>query len=220
MPVETLVIKRTPLRLYLLVGAAAAVVLGAIVMLLFKSPPPIQARNLGARLELAAGQVLVSEDGGKGKEALSGTPLATGARITTKKGARALVRTGAGATVFLRGETEIVLEPMGLSLESGEAWLDAPRVEGEAIACRLGKHVVSASDAGLSITREGDAATVYVARGLAILTAPGGRIEISAGTRGSVKGDAAPAVGPVPFWQDWTGGLADAHHEHGAAGSG
>ena len=96
-------------------------------------------------------------------QALSGTPLATGARVTTGKGARALVRTAGGAAVFLRGETVVVLEPMGLSIEKGEAWLDAPRVEGEAIACRLGKHVVSASDAGLSITRRGDDATVYVA---------------------------------------------------------
>src|SRR3984957_17432068 len=184
MPEEISPTRRIPLRIYLLVGAVAAALVAAVVALALKVPPPVQARNIGARLELAAGQVLVKEADSEA-QALSGTPLATGARGTTGKGARALVRTGAGAAVFLRGETVVVLEPMGLSVESGEVWLDAPRAEGEAIACRLGKHVVSASDAGLSITRHGDDATVYVARGLAILTSPGGRVEIRAGMQGT-----------------------------------
>ncbi len=219
MPEEISPTRRIPLRIYLLVGAVAAALVAAVVALALKAPPPVQARNIGARLELAAGQVLVKERDAE-SQALSGTPLATGARITTGKGARALVRTGAGAAVFLRGETVVVLEPMGLSVESGEVWLDAPRAEGDAIACRLGKHVVSASDAGLSITRHGDDATVYVARGLAILTAPGGRVEINAGTQGTASGEAPPKIAPVAFWQDWTGGMGDAHAEHGAAGSG
>jgi hypothetical protein len=44
---------------------------------------------------------------------------------------------------------------------------------------------------------------------LAILTSPGGRIEIGAGEQGSAKGDAKPTVVPVMFWNDWTGGLGD-----------
>jgi Ca-activated chloride channel family protein len=207
-----------PLRTFLALGAVGIALVGALVMLILKAPPPQHARNLGARLELAAGQVVV-KDADTEAQGLSGTPLATGARITTGKGARALVRTGDGAAVFLRGDTEVVLEPMGLSLENGEAWLDAPRVEGEAIVCRLGKNAVSASDAGLSITRNGDTATVYVARGLAILTSPGGRVEINAGTQGTA-GEGAPRVAPVAFWQDWTGGMGDAHAVRGAGGSG
>ncbi len=208
-----------PLRTLIVLGAVGIAFVVALVLLILKAPPPARARNLGARLELAAGQVTVKESDAEA-QGLSGTPLATGARITTGKGARALVRTGDGAAVFLRGDTQVVLEPMGLSLEKGEAWLDAPRVEGEAIVCRLGKHVVSASDAGLSITRDSDTAKVYVARGLAILTSPGGRVEISAGTQGTASGEGAPKIAPVAFWQDWTGGMGDAHAVRGAGGSG
>ena len=210
---------RIPTRSVLVLIALALTLIACILALVLRTPPPAHARNIGARLELAAGEVVVKE-GDLESKALSGTPLAVGSRITTGKGARALVRTGDGAAVFLRGETAIVLEPLGLSIEKGEAWLDAPRLEGEAILCRLGKNVVSASDAGLSITRDGDGATVYVARGLAILTSPGGRVEIGAGTQGTSSGDASPKVAPVAFWQDWTGGMGDAHAAHGAAGSG
>jgi Ca-activated chloride channel family protein len=216
---STLTHRPVPLRTYLVLGGVGVALVVALVLVILKAPPPARARNLGARLELAAGQVTVMEADAKA-QGLSGTPLATGARILTGKGARALVRTGDGASIFLRGDTEVVLEPMGLSIEKGEAWLDAPRAEGEAIACRLGKDTVSASDAGLSITRQGDDATVYVARGLAILTSPGGRVEINAGTQGTAAGDAAPKVAPVAFWQDWTGGMGDAHAVRGAGGSG
>jgi Ca-activated chloride channel homolog len=208
-----------PLRTFLAFGGLAMALAGALVMVILKTPPPERARSLGARLELAAGQVVV-KDADSEIQGLSGIPIATGARIETGKGARALVRTGDGAAVFLRGDTEVTLEPMGLSLEKGEAWLDAPRVEGEAIVCRLGKNAVSASDAGLSIARHGDDATVYVARGLAILTSPGGRVEINAGTQGSIAGASAPKVAPVAFWQDWTGGMGDARAVRGAGGSG
>jgi Ca-activated chloride channel homolog len=208
-----------PLRTFIVLGGVGVALVVALVLVILKAPPPARARNLGARLELAAGQVTVKEDSSE-TQGLSGTPLATGARITTGEGARALVRTGDGAAVFLRGDTQVVLEPMGLSVEKGEAWLEAPRAEGEAIACRLGKDTVSASDAGLSITRDGENATVYVARGLAILTSPGGRVEISAGTQGTAAGDGAPKVTPVAFWQDWTGGMGDAHAVRGAGGSG
>jgi Ca-activated chloride channel family protein len=211
--------KPIPLRTFLVLGGLGIGLVVALVLLILKAPPPARARNIGARLELAAGQVLVKEAETEA-QGLSGTPLATGARITTGKGARALVRTGDGAAIFLRGDTEVVLEPMGLSIEKGEAWLDAPRAEGDAIVCRLGKHAVSASDAGLSITREGDNAKVYVARGLAILTSPGGRVEINAGTQGIAASDAAPKVEPVAFWQDWTGGMGDQHAVRGASGSG
>src|SRR5262249_44314869 len=86
--------------------------------------------------------------------------------------------------------------------------------------CHLGKHVVAASDAGLSIRRSGEDVNVYVARGLSILTSPGGRIEINAGEEGSAKGAQKPTVAPVAFWQDWTGGMGDQRSARAAAGSG
>ena len=51
--------------------------------------------------------------------------------------------------------------------------------------------------------------SVYVARGLAHVSAPGGRVEVRAGERATVKAGAAPVVAPVAYWEDWTGGMAD-----------
>jgi Ca-activated chloride channel family protein len=212
--------QRRPNFILLAIGAVAAVLLaGSLLYFATRPAAPLRARSIGARLDLAAGDVTVTEGGTSEKE-LSGTPLAHGSHITTGKGSRALVRTADGAAVFLRGETEIVLADKGIELAKGEVWLDAPRLEGNAIECRLGKHLVSASDAGLSIRRSGDDAAVYVARGLSILTSPGGRIEINAGEEGTAQGGGAPKIAPVAFWQDWTGGMGDQHGAHGAIGSG
>ncbi len=206
-------------RMLILGVAALAGVLGIVVWLVTRTPAPARARSIGARLELAAGDVAVSENKASSK-ALSGTPLAIGSHIATGKGSRALVRTGDGAAVFLRGETEIVLDDKGLTIESGEVWLDAPKVDNDAIEVALGKHTLSASDSGLSITRKGDEVTVYVARGLSILTSPGGRVEINQGEQGIIHATEAPKVSAVKFWQDWTGGMGDSHASHGAMGSG
>lgn len=211
---------RFPLRLALLASLLIGLAVAAGIYGVRKKPEVVvTARAIGARLDLAAGEVIVDERGQKA-QAISGAPLAIGSRITTGKGSRALVRTGDGASVFLRGETEIVLEPRGVSIEKGEAWLDAPRVEGEPIACSIGPHKLSAADAGLSIRRDGDALTVYVARGLAILTSPGGRIEIAAGEQGNAAATGAPKLAPVAFWQDWTGGMGDSRPAHGGVGAG
>src|SRR5688572_19634941 len=80
-------------RLLLLgtLGVAALVALFVFVLLRTNNLPK-RARSLGARLELAAGDVTVSDPLGDVK-ALSGTPLAAGATVTTAKGARAMLRT-------------------------------------------------------------------------------------------------------------------------------
>ncbi|MGD0528677.1 MAG: VIT domain-containing protein, partial [Polyangiaceae bacterium] len=200
--------------------ALGFLVAGVGAWLAFHRPgPAMPARAIGARLDLAAGDVTVTEAAAATK-ALSGAPLAIGSRIATGKGARALVRTGDGAAVFLRGDTEIVLLEHGIDLAKGELWLDAPRAESDAIEVKLGDDTVRASDAGLSVQRGGDDASVYVARGLAILTSPGGRVEVNAGERGAAHAKEAPKVSAVAFWQDWTGGMADQRPLHGAAGSG
>jgi Ca-activated chloride channel homolog len=210
--------RRVPLR-NIFVAFAGIVAIGAVVaVFVFRPPPPRQARSLGARLDLAAGEVTVI-DGSSKSTALSGTPLPSGAALTTGNGARALVRTGDGASVFMRADTDVALGEHGIDLRSGEVWLDTPRVEGSAVECHLGKHALSTSDSGVSVKRDGDAVTVYVARGLAILTSPGGRAEINAGEQAKVSGDAKPEVSPVAFWQDWTGGMGD-QHAGGRVGSG
>ncbi len=211
---------RIPLRT-IFFAVAGGVALAAIVLfLVFRPTTPKKARSIGARLDLAAGDVTV-EDGNAPVKALSGTPLGAGASVKTEKGARALVRTGEGAALFLRSDTSIKLLDRGVDVAAGEVWLEAPRVEGDALEATVGAYKVSASDAGVSIKRTGDDVTVYVARGLAILTSPGGRVEIGAGEQGLAKAGGKPAVTAVAFWQDWTGGMGDQRTSaHGAVGSG
>ena len=199
---------RVPLRTILFAAASIVALVVLVLVIAFRPTAPRKARSIGARLDLAAGDVTVNDASGDVK-ALSGTPLGAGASVATAKGARALVRTGEGAAIFLRGETSLKLLDRGVDLASGEVFLEAPRVDGDALECTVGAYRVSASDAGVSIKRDGKDLTVYVARGLAILTSPGGRVEITAGEQGVARGEGKPAVTPVAFWQDWTGGMGD-----------
>ncbi len=200
--------RRVPLRTAIFVASAGFAALCTLLYLVYRATPPTKARSLGARLDLAAGDVTVG-DTTEDAKALSGTPLGAGATVATAKGARALVRTGEGAALFLRSETRLKLLDHGVDLAAGEIWLDAPRALGDALECAVGTYKVSASDAGLDIKREGNDVVVYVARGLAILTSPGGRVEIGAGEQGIAKADGKPVVTSVAFWQDWTGGMGD-----------
>ena len=201
---------RIPLRTILFGAAGVIATIAIILFVVFRPTAPRKARSIGARLDLAAGDVTVNDASGDVK-ALSGTPLGAGASVSTAKGARALVRTGEGAALFLRGETSLKLLERGVDVASGEVFLEAPRVDGDSLECTVGTYRVSASDAGVSIKRDGKDITVYVARGLAILTSPGGRVEITAGEQATAKADGKPAVTPVAFWQDWTGGMGDQH---------
>ncbi|HEU4412777.1 MAG TPA: VIT domain-containing protein [Polyangiaceae bacterium] len=199
---------RVPARAILLAVAGLFAALLVVLPMVVRPAAPRRARGIGARLDLAAGDVTVSEAEG-GLKALSGMPLRSGASVATGKGARAMVRTGEGAALFLRGETSLTLLERGVEVGAGEVWLEAPRAEGEAFECKAGAYAVSASDAGVSIKREGKDVTVYVARGLAVLTSPGGRVEVAAGEQGVARAEGKPQVTPVAFWQDWTGGMGD-----------
>jgi tetratricopeptide (TPR) repeat protein/Mg-chelatase subunit ChlD len=203
-------------------AAAVLLVVGVFVLVSQRAVAPRASAPLQARLELAAGAVLASggEAGGDLRPAVSGAALPEGARLSAGKGARALVRLSSGASAFLRDQTQVALRGDGLDLLEGEAWVDAPATEGRPGSYRLGGVTVSAADAGLNLVRHTDDVTVYVARGLAVVDAPGGRVEVQAGEEARVSGPAAPQVKPVTFWADWTGGMAD-HRAAGAlAGSG
>ncbi|HET9960189.1 MAG TPA: VIT domain-containing protein [Polyangiaceae bacterium] len=208
-------------RIFLLAGAVlfCAIVVGYYVAT--RPQPPTRAAAIQARLELAAGEVGLETDQATAP-AISGTPLRSGARLKTGKGARARVRLPDGASLFLRDNTQLELQESGVSLGAGEYWLDAPPGEASQIRHQLGDVEVFAADSGLSLARSPAEVTVYVARGMATVTAPGGRVEVRAGERAIVKGKQAPAVAPVGFWDDWTGGMADfgSLASSGAAGSG
>lgn len=177
-------------------------------LILGRRPPPVAAHTIEARLELASGDVTLKE-GAESPTVISGLPLPDGAELATGKGARALVRLSDGSAVFLRGDTAIALHGAGLELIRGEMWLDAPASERGGLAYKLGEVSISAADAGLSLKRDGADVTVYVTRGLAVVQAPGGRVEVNAGEQAVASGKAPPRVASVKYWEDWTGGMGD-----------
>src|SRR5688572_10659524 len=129
--------KRIPLR-SILFAAFGVIAIGAVLLVYILKPPvPKHAARIGARLDLAAGDVTVGGNGPEQK-ALSGTPLKADASIGAGKGARALVRTGEGAAIFLRSETTLKLLDRGVELGNGEIWIDAPRLEGNALEVKSG----------------------------------------------------------------------------------
>ncbi|APR78494.1 Hypothetical protein A7982_03841 [Minicystis rosea] len=191
------------------VAIGVAVLAASITALLLgRTPPPIAARAIEARLELAAGDVSLKQ-GSAWSTVISGLPLSDGAELGTGKGARALVRLSDGSAVFLRSDTMLSLHHAGVELAKGEMWLDAPASDRGGLVHKLGAVSVSAADAGLSLRREGDNVTVYVARGLAVVMAPGGRVEVNAGEQATVSAGVPPKVSPVKYWEDWTGGMGD-----------
>jgi hypothetical protein len=192
---------RVALGVAVLAASVTALVLG-------RKPAPVAARTIEARLELAAGDVSLKQ-GATWATVISGLPLPDGAELSTGKGARALVRLSDGSAVFLRSDTALGLHHAGVELEKGEMWLDAPASDRGALVHKLGAVSVSAADAGVSLKREGTAVTVYVARGIAMVMAPGGRVEVNAGEQAAVTDQAPPRVTPVKYWDDWTGGMGD-----------
>ena len=169
---------------------------------------PERSAPIQARLELAAGEVLLTN----GKEVVplvSGTALLQGAELTTGAGARALIRLPDGSKAFLRGGTRVTLSPDGVELQRGEYWLDAPPSERKALLHRHGKTELSASDAGLSFRADEGRTVIYAARGMAIASGPHGRVEIHAGEQATLGAGKPPQVEGVTFWEDWTGGMAD-----------
>lgn len=185
-----------------LVGVVLAVVLNREVAPQ-KSPP------LQARLELAAGDVRV-RTGSAVRDAASGAALSAGAGIETGRGARALVRMPDGSTVFMRSDSQLTLDRDSLVLAKGEYWVDAPPTDRKPLVHRVGDVEISAAEAGLSIRRDGERVAVYVARGNAAVNAKHGRVEVRAGEQATVLAGKAPTVAPIAFWDDWTGGMADA----------
>jgi Ca-activated chloride channel family protein len=209
---------RTLKRLVLAVlGLGLFVVILVVVAL--RQPPPTKAAPIQARLELAAGEVSV--DLGQGPtRAVSGTPLLAGAKITTDKGARALVRLPDGSRLFVRGESSISLGDESITLEKGEYFLDAPPTDRKPLTHQVAGAAISAAESGVSIERQGNNVSVYVARGMATVSGKGGRAEVKAGEQAKVEGDAAPVVSSLAFWDDWTGGMADFASGNGVPGAG
>ncbi|MDI1478660.1 VIT domain-containing protein [Polyangium sp. y55x31] len=209
--------KTHPLPLRAAIGLLVLVA-SLVVFIKTQRVPPVRAGVVDARLELAAGEVRLVE-GGKGSTVISGAPLGAGAELATGNGARALVRLSDGSSLFLRGDSTVRLQPDGAEIVAGEVWLDAPPSERGGLQHKAGDATIAAADAGLSIRRAGAEVVVVVTRGLAVLTSPGGRVEVSAGEQAQASGNDKPKVSPVLFWDDWTGGMGDGRPLAGA-GSG
>jgi Ca-activated chloride channel homolog len=190
-----------------------------VLIVALRKPPPAKAMPIQARLELAAGEVTVDMGQGPAR-AVSGTPLLADAKISTAKGARALVRLPDGSRLFMRSDSAIELGTDSVTLDSGEYFLDAPPTDRKPMLHSAGSASVTAAESGVSLRRSGGDVTVYVARGMATVIGKGGRAEVKAGEQASVKGDAAPAVAALAFWDDWTGGMADFASGNGIPGAG
>lgn len=209
---------RTLTRLVLALLALGLVV-AVLLAVALKKPPPSKASPIGARLELAAGEVSVDLGQGPAR-AVSGTPLLADAKISTQKGARALVRLPDGSRLFMRADSGITLGAESVALEQGEYFVDAPPTDRKAMVHSVAGTTVTAAETGVAIRRDGADATIYVARGMATVTGKGGRAEVKAGEQAVVKGDAAPTVAALAFWEDWTGGMADFASGTGVPGAG
>lgn len=208
-----------PKRTLLAVLAVVVLSVIGVVIWLFLPKPPEVARRLGARLELSAGDIEVTEEG-RTVKGLGGLPIARGAKVRAGAGGRAFVRTAEGATVVLREETEVVLGDGEVELLRGEVWVDVPRLESGSLRCKAGSNTVSVADAGIDVTRDGEGLRVYAARGLAVVTSAGGRVEVNAGEQAQAKPSGAPEVMAVAFWQDWTGGMGDMRPSKSQVGAG
>lgn len=195
------------LRVIAALSIAAAVVAGVVV---FKQDvkPPEAAAAIQARLVLSSGDVLV-EHAKKKHKGVSDTPLHEGAMVATQAGARALLRLPDGTRILLREKSKVALRKDGAELLQGECWLDVPPAERKGRRYRASTTIVTAADAGLNIKRNAAGIEIYVARGMAVVSAKGGRVEVNAGERAHSKASGVPKVEAVAFWEDWTGGMAD-----------
>jgi tetratricopeptide (TPR) repeat protein len=209
---------RTPKTktLMLLAAGAAVLVASLIALALSQRDPPVKTSSIGARLELAAGDVTL-KDADKEATVISGVPVPSGAELATGKSARALVRLSDGSAIFLRSDSRVTLGQTGVTLQAGEVWLDAPPSERGALVHHIGDVTVSAADAGVSMRADGGEVTVVVTRGLAVVTSPKGRVEVNAGEQAKVSSGAPPKVSALAYWDDWTGGMGDHRPTSGVA---
>jgi tetratricopeptide (TPR) repeat protein/Mg-chelatase subunit ChlD len=180
-------------------------------------PAPKAVPPLGSRIDLAAGDVWLKTEGGR-ERLITGAMLPEQASLELAPGARALVRMGNGTALFLKGGTGLAIERDVVTVASGEVWVDVPADERDLGRFVAGTTTVTAAGAGFDLAVAGDEVRVYVARGLAVVAAAGGRAEVPSGERAVVKGGAAPKVSPVGYWEDWTGGMADRAADAGVGG--
>jgi Ca-activated chloride channel family protein len=175
-------------------------------------PPPERAASLGAKLELAAGEVVLLVDNKDGERLLSGTPLPLGASIRTGEGARALVRLSDGSRVFLNEASSIAIgEETGITVTAGQVWLETQPLDQkrDPLIHTVGPATLTLADGGASLTLTDEGATVYVAEGTGWVTSAGGPKEVRTGEQALIGKSGPPQVEPVAFWDDWTGGMAD-----------
>src|SRR5690606_12460193 len=179
---------------------------------LSSEPAPERSASLGAKLELAAGEVVLLVDGQDGERLLSGTPLPLGASLRTGEGARALVRLSDGSRVFLDEASSIAIgEDTGIELTAGQVWLETQPLDQkrEPLIHTIGPATLTLADGGASLQLTDTGASIYVAEGTGWVTSAGGPKEVRTGEQAIVGASGPPQVEPVSFWDDWTGGMAD-----------
>ncbi|MGC4064731.1 MAG: VIT domain-containing protein [Polyangiaceae bacterium] len=191
-----------------LVFLALSLIVVALWFMARRQPPPRASGTIEARIELAAGNVTMARSG-QVHRVNSGSAVPPDTTIETGAAARALLRLQDGSVAFMRDATKVALQAHGLALETGELFLNAAPSDQKTLMHRAGEVQIAASEAGYSLSRSKDIVTVTVTRGTVTVAAPGGRVEVHSGQLATVSGANAPKTGPVAYFDDWTGGMAD-----------
>lgn len=133
----------------------AVVLLCTSVLVTCGKPLPKKSPSLASRVELATGNVTIKPAGGAWSQAIAGQVLRHGTEVKVGPGDRALIRLDDGSGIFLRHGSHVKLQAGGLSLVTGEAWIDAPPRDKKPSSYTAGEVTVSASNAGLDLKRAG-----------------------------------------------------------------
>ncbi|MBI2894691.1 MAG: VWA domain-containing protein [Deltaproteobacteria bacterium] len=162
---------------------------------------PEQTRAIVAAIRPGVSAVV----GGKASPLGARLRLATGDRVVTDDSGRASVRLDTGALLVLDGSSEVEIRDDGALIAKGRAWVDAE--EGAQARLETPQGVITARAAGLGVAVGRQGTSVYVAQGEALYAVGSKRGLVRSGQSATLTARDARVVNER-LWDDWTGGLA------------
>ena len=157
------------------------------------------------------GQVSVAPPGASTRPLFPRERLIDGTRVSVPEDALAWLRRDGGATLLVRGPSELEFGAESIGITSGQVFVDSPSDEVTAIETPEGTLHLVRVRASLQVPGEGKPSEAYVLSG-EVRTSDG--IQAQAGERLTLAGkDAKATVKPAIAWVDWTGGLATTDRE-------
>lgn len=142
----------------------------------------------------------------RGASVRRGERLAAGDAVETDADGRGRIRLDDGTVIIVDRKTRLTASAGGIALSAGRVFVQGAPGAHTALDLGGGTAVISGADAG--VAREGDRATVYVARAEITVRAPdGAETTVRAGDTATIAGGKI-AVAPERGYDDWTGGMA------------